>query len=106
MQSAVLIPSTDFEISEEVKREAEAICWRPGQPCGKVKRAAEAIAEAIAEPAAEPICWKPGQPCGKAKRDAEAAAEAICWKPGQPCGKAKRDAAAIAEAAADALASL
>jgi hypothetical protein len=93
-------------VDDKLKREAEAICWRPGQPCGKVKRAAEAIASALAEPAPEPICWRPGQPCGKAKRDADAAAEAICWRPGQPCGKAKREANALAEAAAEALASL
>ncbi|KFY11495.1 hypothetical protein V492_04429 [Pseudogymnoascus sp. VKM F-4246] len=78
--------------------EPEPICWLPGQPCGKVKRAAEAFAEAIAEP----ICWLPGQPCGKAKREANPEAEAICWLPGQPCGKAKRAAEALASAVADA----
>ncbi|KFY06024.1 hypothetical protein V491_08902, partial [Pseudogymnoascus sp. VKM F-3775] len=93
-------------IDDKLKREAEAICWRPGQPCGKVKRAAEAIASALAKSEPEAICWRPGQPCGKAKRDAEAEAEAICWRPGQPCGKAKREANALAEAAAETLASL
>ncbi|OBT51310.1 hypothetical protein VE04_09261 [Pseudogymnoascus sp. 24MN13] len=68
--------------------EHEPICWRPGQPCGKVKRAAEAVAEAVGEPIAEPICWRPGQPCGKVKR--------------QPCGKAKRAALALAHAVANA----
>ncbi|KFY64466.1 hypothetical protein V496_03249 [Pseudogymnoascus sp. VKM F-4515 (FW-2607)] len=93
------------KVKREAEAEAEAYCWRPGQPCGKVKRAAEAIASALAEPAPEPYCWRPGQPCGKAKRDAEATAEAYCWRPGQPCGKAKREANALAEAAAEAIAS-
>ncbi|ELR03405.1 hypothetical protein VC83_06943 [Pseudogymnoascus destructans] len=95
----------DAEIADKVKREAEAeaFCWRPGQPCGKVKRAADAIASALAEPAPEPFCQRPGQLCGKVKRDAEAVAEAFCWRPGQPCGKAKREANALAEAAAEAL---
>ncbi|KAL5345581.1 isocitrate dehydrogenase (NAD(+)) idh1 [Pseudogymnoascus australis] len=94
------------KVKREAEAEAEAYCWRPGQPCGKVKRAAEAIASALAEPAPGPYCWRPGQPCGKAKRDAEATAEAYCWRPGQPCGKAKREANALAEAAAEAIASL
>ncbi|KFY96313.1 hypothetical protein V500_02508 [Pseudogymnoascus sp. VKM F-4518 (FW-2643)] len=94
------------KVKREAEAEAEAFCWRPGQPCGKVKRAAEAIASALAEAEPEPFCWRPGQPCGKAKRDAEAVAEAFCWRPGQPCGKARRDANALAEAAAVAVASL
>lgn len=97
-------------VDEKLKREAEAICWRPCQPCARVKRAAEAIASALAEPvpepAPEPICWRPGQPCGKAKRAAEAEAEAICWRPGQPCGKAKRNVDALNEAVTQALANL
>lgn len=94
------------KVKREAEAEAEAFCWRPGQPCGKVKRAAEAIASALAEAEPLPFCWRPGQPCGKAKRDAEAVAEAFCWRPGQPCGKAKREANALAEAAAEAVASL
>jgi len=71
----------------KVKREAEATPWCrfPGQPCGKVKR------EAAPEP--EPWCRFPGQPCGKVKREAEA--EPWCRFPGQPCGKAKRAAEAV-----------
>ena len=52
-------------------------CYRPGQPCWKVKRTAEALAEAEAEPeaAADPKyhrwCYRPGQPCWKAKRGLE-----------------------------------
>lgn len=69
--------------------DAEAIqrfCHRPGQGCSKLKRAAEAAAEALAvpEPAAEAeaepwrrFCHRPGQGCSKAKRAAEALADAI-----------------------------
>ena len=62
-------------------------CYRPGQPCSKLKRAAEAVSEAMAAP--------------------EASADAyhhFCYRPGQPCSKAKRDALALAEAVADAYA--
>lgn len=60
-------------------------CHRPGQSCGKVKRAAEAAAEALAMPEAGPeadprihrFCHRPGQSCGKAKRAAEALADAV-----------------------------
>ena len=59
-------------------------CREANQPCGKMKRAANAVAEALAEPLpgpdAEPWhiwCWRPGQPCNKAKRDALALAEAV-----------------------------
>ncbi len=65
-------------------------CSRSGQPCGKMKRAAEAVAEALAEPAPLP------------EAEAEAARNRWCWRPGQPCNKAKRDALAIAEAFAEA----
>ena len=101
---AVLVAGVNSAAIAIAEPEPEAFCWRPGQPCGKVKRAAEAFAEAIAEPNAEPFCWRPGQPCGKAKREAEAEAEAVafCWRPGQPCGKAKRAALALAHAVADA----
>jgi len=57
------------------KREAEAICGKPGQPCRKVKRAAEAFADALAEPIAEPEdetllarCNLVGGACYEAKR--------------------------------------
>ena len=55
-------------------------CHGPGQHCSKVKRAAEAIADALAEPEpeadpkAEPFrrfCHMPGQRCSKAKRAAD-----------------------------------
>jgi hypothetical protein len=55
-------------------------CHRPGQPCWKVRRAAEAAAEALADPEAvarNPFCYRPGAPCWKAKREAEAIIEAI-----------------------------
>ena len=98
--------------------DAEAIihfCHRPGQSCGKLKRAADAAAEALAlaDPEADPriihFCHRPGQSCGKAKRAADALANAVaeaaavadavanpiihfCHRPGQSCGKAKREA--------------
>lgn len=68
-------------------------CHRPGQGCSKVKRAAEAIAEALAQP--EP--------------EAEADAEPIrhfCHRPGQGCSKAKRAADELAKAAEEAVSSL
>lgn len=101
-------------------------CYRPGEPCSKLKRAADAAAEALAGPLPGPNadpsrhvwCYRPGEPCSKAKRDALALAEAVaeayasanpeaarhtwCYRPGEPCSKAKRDALASAEAAAEA----
>ncbi|KAL9138660.1 MAG: hypothetical protein Q9175_000096 [Cornicularia normoerica] len=81
-------------------------CYRPGEPCAKLKRAAEAAAEAIADPQSyHGYCYRIGEPCSKAKRDAlalaEATAEALaaadpeahpCHAPGAPCSKAKREA--------------
>lgn len=64
--------------------EPVAFCWRPGQPCGKVKRAAEAF------------CWRPGQPCGKAKRTALALAHAVA--DANPEAEAFFDKLAIREA--------
>lgn len=61
-------------------------CHLPGMGCNKLKRAAEAAAEALAaaeaapEPSAEPFhryCHLPGMGCNKAKRSAEALAEAV-----------------------------
>jgi len=55
-------------------------CYRPGEPCSKTKRAAEALAAAIAEPNAQPdaeadpvhhFCYRPGEPCSKHKRALE-----------------------------------
>ena len=55
-----------------------------------MKRAAEAVADALAAPMA----------------DAEAEAiHRFCYRPGEPCSKAKRDALALAEAVAEAHAS-
>lgn len=92
-------------------------CRRPGEACFKLKRAAEAAADALAEaaPLMGPFCRRPGEPCSKAKRDALALAEAIaeaqaaanpevqwCYRPGESCSKAKRAALASAEALAEA----
>ncbi len=80
----------------EPEPEPEAIirfCHRPGQSCGKVKRAAEAIAAALAEPEAE------------AGPNAEPFRR-FCHRPGQSCGKAKRAVDDLSAAAQDALASL
>ncbi|KAF8847619.1 hypothetical protein BDZ45DRAFT_681774 [Acephala macrosclerotiorum] len=84
------------EVSENKKREAEARCGYPGQPCGKVKR------DAMPEPEADVRCGYPGQPCNKAKREADPEADARCGYPGQPCSKLKRAAEAVAEAIAEA----
>ena len=103
--------------------DAEAInlfCHRSSEPCGKLKRAAEAAAEGMAK--ANPVaglqhdlCYRRGWPCSKAKREALALAEAVaealafanpkhnfCYEPGEPCSKTKREALAAAEALAEA----
>lgn len=81
-------------------------CYRSGGPCSKLKRAAEAAAEAIADAGScHGFCYGNGEPCSKAKRDALALAEATaeafaaadpgirpCHAPGAPCSKAKREA--------------
>ena len=76
-------------------------CHMPGQGCAKLKRAADAAAEALAVaepnpgPDAEPFrryCHMPGQGCAKAKRSADALAEAV----------AKANAVASPDADADA----
>ena len=78
------------EPCSKIKRaaEAEAFCHRIGEPCSKVRRAAEALAEAFAEP--------------KAAANADANAEAFCHRIGEPCSKAKRAADALAAAVAEA----
>lgn len=68
--------------------EADAFCHRVGEPCSKVKRAAEALAEAFAQP--------------KADASPDANAEAFCHRVGEPCSKAKRAADALAAAVAEA----
>lgn len=69
-QEAAAVPS-DEELSS-----------LPGTPFNKMKRAAEAVAEALAEPEAEAryrthFCYRRGETCSKAKRDALALAEAV-----------------------------
>ncbi|KAK8218426.1 hypothetical protein IWZ01DRAFT_563769 [Phyllosticta capitalensis] len=68
------------------KRKGLHFCYFPGEPCSKVKRAAEAVTEALAlpEPEAEAtktkglhFCYFPGEPCSKAKRAADALADAV-----------------------------
>ena len=52
-------------------------CYRRGEACYKVKRAADAIAEAIAEPEADArsynkhFCYRRGETCAKNKRALE-----------------------------------
>ena len=64
--------------------EANRFCQRRGEVCSKLKRAADAAAEALAlpEPSADALpahhfCYRPGEVCSKAKRDALALAEAV-----------------------------
>ena len=97
-------------------------CRGSGQVCGikaKLKRAADAAANALAEPIsfAEPphrFCYTPGGECSNAKREALALAEATaeayaiaepeanpCYLPGGECSIAKREAIAVAEAMAE-----
>jgi hypothetical protein len=76
----------------------EPWCRHPGQPCWKVKRAAEAFTDSIKGSSAlaareadpDPWCRHPGQPCWKGKRDAAPEPAPWCRHPGQPCWKAKR----------------
>ena len=67
-------------------------CSSPGNPCDKMKRAADAAADA----AADIVGQFPEPPMPH---------QIWCWRPGHPCNKAKRDALALAEAVADAYAS-
>lgn len=70
----------DYDLDKrDALAEAGWGCGERGQPCGKLRRAAEAIAEAVAVPESEAWDWgcgERGQPCGKAKRDALALAHA------------------------------
>ena len=68
----------------EARHHRHHFCYRPGEPCSKLKRAAEAVADALAAPLPGPeadarhrFCYRPGEPCSKAKRDALALAEAV-----------------------------
>ncbi len=123
--TAIAVAVLAYGVNSAATPDVEAWCRYVGQPCGKVKRAADAYAAALAgpdadaeaeawcryvgqpcgkakrnaTPEAEPWCRYVGQPCGKSKREAEAA----CFLPGGPCAKAKRDTNALAHAVADAL---
>lgn len=74
---------------------------------GILKRAADAVAEAMAEATPSPgrdLCYRTGEPCSKAP-EAQAAVDPEarpCFAPGQPCSVAKREALAAAEAVAEA----
>lgn len=68
-------------------------CHLPGQYCGKVKRAAAAIADALAEP--EPAADPKAEPFRR-----------FCHMAGQGCAKAKRGAQDLTQAAEDAVANL
>lgn len=59
-------------------------CWRPGQPCSKLKRAVEDVSTILDEPidttsAEAEACFAANQPCAKA-RDAEASLRASIGK--------------------------
>ena len=88
----VAVAHTQTVATPNPESDLEAInqfCSQPDQPCLKMKRAAEAVAEALAEPAPIP--------------EAEARRHHVwCWLVGQPCNKAKRSAVAVAEAFANA----
>ena len=84
------------------------MCYRAGEYCAKLKRAADAAAEVIAGPQSCDLSC--GETCSKAKRDALALAEATaeafaaaapethpCHAPGAPCSKAKREALGACE---------
>ena len=119
-------PSTPVEIVQDADKAIQPhggeACRGSGQACGiktRLKRAADAAANALAEPItfAEPphrFCYKPGGECSNAKREAlalaEAAAEAYtlaepnanpCYLPGGECSNAKREALAAAESMAE-----
>ncbi len=89
----VLLATASVEAVAAPAPNAEAIqhfCHRPGQGCSKLKRAADAAAEALALAAPNP--------------EADARIQHFCHRPGQGCSKAKRAADALAEAVADAYA--
>lgn len=82
----VTVPTSEADI-ESINQ----YCSQPDQPCLKMKRAAEAVADALAEPA----------PLPEAEADAHHS-HRWCFFTGEPCFKAKRSAIAVAEAFADA----
>ena len=77
-------------------------CYRRGEPCYKVKRAAEAVAEAFEKRDALP--FPDAHPAAAA--DPEARIRFWCYRRGEPCYKAKRDAVAIADAVDEAHANM
>lgn len=91
----VAVAHTQSVVTPSPEPDVESInqfCSQPGQPCLKMKRAAEAVAEALAEPA----------PIPEAEAEARRHRHVWCWFVGQPCNKAKRSAVAVAEAFAEA----
>lgn len=91
----VAVAHTQTVATPDPEPDVESInqfCSQPGQPCLKMKRAAEAVAGALAEPA----------PIPEAEAEARRRRHHWCWFIGQPCNKAKRSADAVAEAFADA----
>lgn len=87
---AAALAATSVSATASPNAEADAapgrFCHLPGQGCWKLKRAADAAAEALAAPEphagpeAEPwrrFCHLPGQGCWKAKRSADALANAV-----------------------------
>lgn len=92
--------------SAEAEADALAFCNAEGGACAKVRRAAEAISEAVAE--ADPFCQggrRIGCPFGK-RSEEESKAEDFADLPGQANSIARRNAAALAAAAEHAVALL
>lgn len=92
---AAILAVSSVQASAMPEPEADAaafrrFCHRPGQVCSKVKRAADAAADALAEPEPE------------AEAEADPWFRRFCHRPGQSCSKAKRAADALADAIADA----
>lgn len=92
-------------------------CQRPGEPCSKAKRAAEAVASVASfhgwKPRYNNFCKHPGEPCSRKQRraveaDVEATAQydASCKTEGSRCATAKRSVDTIVDAAAAAIAAL
>ena len=102
----------DEETANHVPAPGRHFCYMPGQPCSKLKRAAEAIAELFAEPTAEVSkrgmtaegeqFMKDGFQVGQAVHDKPIPGHHFCYLPGEPCTAAKRSALALAEAVAEA----
>ena len=92
---AAILAVSSVQATAMPEPEANAVpfrrfCHLPGQVCSKVKRAADAAADALAMPEPE------------ADADANPWFRRFCHRPGQVCSKAKRAADALADAIADA----